>query len=293
MRLTWSGLLVLGCLLAGCGGGSDQSLSPSLLRNASASRPDQPQAVRDGPTTAIQLYQAFYGQAPGNALYGVYSTQAASDPQALAAALAANFNTLSDAAMAKLILDNIGITASLVTASGSYQALLGAVQQFFAAYGPASRGQIVLNLTGLLANLSGDPTFALSASAFKIQTALNVTYSASLANAASAPVTSPITAGGVSISGFTLPGGAAVTQVSPATSVNVNGSNFTPGSVLIFNGAVQNSTFLSSTQIQFVVPLGASASGPVVVTSGGRIAVSTQNLSVVNPLDNMARTERQ
>ena len=142
---------------------------------------------------ATHLYQAFYGQAPSNALYTAYiNTIAANGQAAFAASIASNFNNVGNAALALQVLNNLGVTATTVTATGEYAKLLAALTDAFAAY-PTMRGQVILNATNLFANLEGDATYGTAAATYNNQSLANFTYANNAAN--TAPGTVDITVG--------------------------------------------------------------------------------------------------
>ena len=156
--------LLAAILLSGCGG------RPNGSELGSEAPMKTPLAVSSSSAAGvvIQVYQALYGKAPGYTDYSSYLTQASASNQVFANALVANFASTSDQALALLVLNNLGITATTVTQTGSYAALLSAVEQIFAAYGSAARGQIILNMTSLLAGLSSDVTFGSVATTYSV-----------------------------------------------------------------------------------------------------------------------------
>jgi sugar lactone lactonase YvrE len=138
------------------------------------------------------MYQAFYGKAPSYALMTDYTAQATSDAAAFATILATAFASTSHTDLAKLVLANLGVTATTVTAVNSkgeseYAILLDAVQQIFAAF-PTMRGQVILNMTNLLADLEADATYGAAAVAYNNQASANQTYSTNPANTSPAVV---------------------------------------------------------------------------------------------------------
>ena len=149
-----------------------------------------PSQISGPSAVAIQVYQALYGKAPSNALLNSYIQQASANPQqtpaaaasSFAADLASGFQTTSNAALALQVLNNVNITPATVTAPGSYATLLSALEQAFAGFGPASRGQIILNLTNLLAKLEGDVTYGNAAVAFNNQQYANFVYASDFNN---------------------------------------------------------------------------------------------------------------
>ena len=174
MPKKWLSRLVLLASLSACGEFEQPVDAPaapmkSVLAVSSSSAPG----------VVIQVYQALYGMAPGYADYTSYLAQASASNQVFASALAGDFSAVSDKSLALLVLNNLGITATTVTQTGSYAALLSAVEQIFAAYGSAARGQIILNMTGLLAGLSSDATFGAAAATYSSLVQANTSYSAS------------------------------------------------------------------------------------------------------------------
>ena len=114
---------------------------------------------------AVHVYQALYGQAPGNALYTSYIAQiGTTDGFAWANQMASGFSTLSDSDFATLILGNMGISATTLTTSTvtptvtgaiAYAALQGAVANYLTSVGVASRGTVVAQLSEIVSNLAG------------------------------------------------------------------------------------------------------------------------------------------
>lgn len=175
--------------LAGCGGG-DLPDTPALAGTPSVSAKGT--KPTGGAGIAVHMYQAFYGKAPSYALMTDYTAQATSDAAAFATILATAFASTSHTDLAKLVLANLGVTATTVTAVNSkgeseYAILLDAVQQIFAAF-PTMRGQVTLNMTNLLADLEADATYAAAAVAYNNQASANQTYSTNPANTSPAVV---------------------------------------------------------------------------------------------------------
>ena len=183
-------LLFFLVLLAACGGNG----SAEAPLAASASHPVAKAAVLTGGSgVAIHMYQALYGQAPSYAMLNTYSALAATDASAFARSLTNGFASTSNNALARLVLDNLGVTAVSVTALNSkgqseYALLLDALTQMFAAYGADARGQIILNATNLLAGLESDATYGAAAAAYNNQAASNLSYSANPASTGVRPV---------------------------------------------------------------------------------------------------------
>ncbi|MBI2770716.1 MAG: Ig-like domain-containing protein [Burkholderiales bacterium] len=123
--------------------------------------------------TVISVYSAFFGSGPSGTAYttdlGLLASQ--NDP-GYAAAVAARFAGLSNSNLAVAILANVKISSS-TTSDASYTLLRDALTQFFDAF-PASKGQVVLNITNLLAGLERDGTWGMAAVLFN--TAVAQTY---------------------------------------------------------------------------------------------------------------------
>lgn len=131
--------------------------------------------------TAVQLYVAFYGVSPSNPIYANYNaTITASGTSSLATQIAAGFASVTDAALTTTVLTNMGITAATTNAD-AYAALSAAVIQVFAA-NPTARGQVVLNMVGLLVNLEGNSTYGTAAAAWNNTTLAAYTYASNTAN---------------------------------------------------------------------------------------------------------------
>lgn len=223
--------------LVACGGSDPQD---------AAATPGVPSAVlKTGKPTgagaiAVHMYQALYGKAPSYALMMDYSAQATSDASALAKSLTSAFASTSHADLAKLVLDNLGVTATSVKAvnakgQSEYAILLDAVQQIFAAF-PTMRGQVILNMTNLLADLEADATYGGAAVGYNNQASANQTYATNPAN--TSPAAAPV--GGASAT--TLMGGAkqGVAMSLSGTSSTLAGGNFGPfdgvGTAAFFHG---------------------------------------------------------
>ena len=177
-------------LLVACGGngGTEAPLA------VSAPHPIAKAAVLTGGSgVAIHMYQALYGQAPSYAMLSTYSALAAADASAFARSMANNFADTSTGALARLVLDNLGVTATSVSAlnakgQSEYALLLDALTQMFDSYGVDARGQIILNATNLLAALEGDATYGTAALAYNQQAASNFSYSANPSSTSVRPI---------------------------------------------------------------------------------------------------------
>ncbi len=183
--LTASALLAL----SACGGGDPQDATVPVGAPHAVVKAGKPTGAA---AVAVHLYQALYGKAPSYALMTDYTAQATADAATFASSLASAFASTSHAALAKLVLDNLGVTATTVTAVNSkneseYAILLDAVQQIFAAY-PTMRGQVILNMTNLLDGLEADVTYGGAAVAYNNQAAANQTYATNSTNTSPAAV---------------------------------------------------------------------------------------------------------
>ena len=221
-------------VLCSCGGGGETPVSALQASPAQVGvvRPTMQAAakVTGNVATAIQVFQALTGQAPGNLTLLAYTTQAGNDASAFASALASSFaKTSSDTSLALMVLNNLGVTASTVPAvnaqgQSEYALLLDALGQMFAYYGPAMRGQIILNATRLLANLEGDPTYGPVAINYNNQTWLNYNYATNAANQSVAVV--PLTTANAGSAQSVLSGASVVLDAS-ASSAASTGSALT------------------------------------------------------------------
>lgn len=178
-------------ILAACGGGNDPPV-PTL--QASVPRPAANAASVSGVSAiAVHMFQALYGMAPSNADLIAHTAQAAADPSAFARNLTSSFASTSSAALAKLVLDNLGVTVTTVTAvnargQSEYALLLDALGQMFAFHGADARGQIILNATNLLAGLESDATYGATAVRYNNQTSANFSYASNITNTVAATV---------------------------------------------------------------------------------------------------------
>jgi hypothetical protein len=184
--------------LIACGGGTEPFASPPIgaIKAAAPSPVKKATTITGGNAVVIHLYQALYGMAPSNALLVDYAFQSDTDAPTFAKNLSDRFAATSHADLAKLVLDNLGVTPTTVPAinakgDSEYALLLDAVKQIFAVY-PTMRGQVILNMTNLLAGLEGDATYGGAAAVYNVQSSANFTYSANPANVVSACVSPQI-----------------------------------------------------------------------------------------------------
>ena len=196
-RLNRSILLLAVAAVSACGGGSEPVATPIVpTMKVSVPFPAKKAAtVAGGNGVVIHMYQALYGFAPSNALLVDYAFQANNDASTFVKNLTDRFANTSHAELAKLVLDNLGVSPKTVTAinakgESEFALLLDAVQQLFAAY-PTMRGQVILNMTNLLAELETDATYGDASSVYNRQASANFSYSSSSASDASTVVTLP------------------------------------------------------------------------------------------------------
>ena len=184
--------------LVACGGGIDSVAVPTVpVIKASVPMPvKKATTVTGGNGVVIHMYQALYGMAPSNALLLDYAFQANNDAPTFVKNLTDRFAATSHADLAKLVLDNLGVTPATVPAvngkgESEYALLLDAVKQIFAVY-PTMRGQVILNMTNLLAGLEGDATYGGAAAVYNVQSSANFSYSANPVNVVTACVSPQI-----------------------------------------------------------------------------------------------------
>jgi hypothetical protein len=165
--------------LIACGGGTEPFASPPIgaIKAAAPSPVKKATTITGGNAVVIHLYQALYGMAPSNALLVDYAFQSNNDASLFARNLTDRFATTNHADLAKLVLENLRVTATTVPAinakgESEYALLADAVKQLFAAY-PTMRGQVILNMTNLLAGLESDATYGAAAAAFNNQAFVN------------------------------------------------------------------------------------------------------------------------
>jgi hypothetical protein len=264
-------------VLCSCGGGGETPVSALQASPAQVGvvRPTMQAAakVTGNVATAIQVFQALTGQAPGNLTLLAYTTQAGNDASAFASALASSFaKTSSDTSLALMVLNNLGVTASTVPAvnaqgQSEYALLLDALGQMFAYYGPAMRGQIILNATRLLANLEGDPTYGPVAINYNNQTWLNYNYATNAANQSVAVV--PLTTANAGSAQSVLSGASVVLDAS-ASSAASTGSALTYTWILASKPTGSAAVLSSANAVKpsFIADLVGSYVASVVVSDG-------------------------
>ena len=175
-------------VLVACGGGNEPIASPPTpFIMASVPTPNKKATtVTGGNAVVIHLYQALYGMAPSNALLLDYAFQANNDASTFAKNLTDRFASTSHADLAKLVLDNLGVTPTSVPAvnakgESEYALLLEAVTQIFGVF-PTMRGQVILNMTNLLTGLESDATYGATAAIYNVQARANLAYSSNSTN---------------------------------------------------------------------------------------------------------------
>ncbi|MFZ4699253.1 MAG: FG-GAP repeat domain-containing protein [Candidatus Methylumidiphilus sp.] len=184
-------------ILVACGGGTAPVASPPapFIMASVPVATRKATTVTGGNAVVIHMYQALYGMAPSNALVLDYAFQANNDASTFVRNLTDRFATTSHADLAKLVLDNLGVTPTSVPAinakgESEYALLLDAVRQIFGAF-PTMRGQVILNMTNLLTGLENDATYGAAASTYTAQTSANFSYSSRSASEISAVVKPP------------------------------------------------------------------------------------------------------
>ncbi|MGE4239910.1 M10 family metallopeptidase [Ramlibacter sp.] len=114
----------------------------------------------------LGISEAFYGFAPGSSQYQASATTVATEgASAFALAVGRGFTEVPSAQLAADVLLRLGIEANTLGGAvpgESYTALRDAVDIIFTVYSVA-RGQVVLNLVNLLANLEGDAVYGQAA----------------------------------------------------------------------------------------------------------------------------------
>lgn len=117
----------------------------------------------------VGVYSAFYGSAPtSTGLTSEMATYAAGGASNYAADVAARFATIPNQALAGTVLANLGVTAQNTggyTPTESFNLVREALTIYFTAF-PSAKGQVVLNLVNLLANLERDAVWGQAAIQF-------------------------------------------------------------------------------------------------------------------------------
>lgn len=178
------GAALLAFLLGSCDGGGPAPDGMKLLaadgvrRMAMASQePGQP---TNSELVAARLYQAFHGKAASTTTFSelvVGISKSGASTVAAAKASQPSISSASDEELALLILTNLDVSTSTVSSKESYDLLLSALTQMFTGYGKAARGQIILNLSTLLAGLESDATWGAAARRYVKRISSNFAYS--------------------------------------------------------------------------------------------------------------------
>jgi len=139
--------------------------------------------------SVIGVYSAFYGSAPSSTVYAselaAYSSGTASS---YAADVAGRFAGTPNQALAGTVLANLGVTAQTTggyTPTDSFNLVRDALTIYFDAF-PTAKGQVVLNLVNLLANLERDQVWGQAAIQFNSTLAARYTALPALADAPAA-----------------------------------------------------------------------------------------------------------
>lgn len=137
-----------------------------------------PASIFGNPAAVVQLNQALFGNAPGNAKYANQLAQATAVGSVNFARQLGQTISTPDAALAATVLANLGINNA---------PLLQALTAVFGAF-PNDRGVVVLNLTNILTTLEGDQVYGAPALQFNAQVATNFQYSSNPVNTADSAV---------------------------------------------------------------------------------------------------------
>ena len=186
--------VLCGLLLAACGGGEAPAVAvntPLPFRLASP--------VSGDPEVALHLYQALYGKAPSYPHLNTFKSQiAANGAVAWANSTAASFTNLSNSEFAALVLNNVSITPTSLTATAhygtpqqAYDGLLAGFIEYLNFVGIAHRGVVAAQLSEIISNLEVDTQFGVygpAALAFNKQTNANLLYAQDPANQVDATV---------------------------------------------------------------------------------------------------------
>jgi len=133
--------------------------------------------VFGAPAAVIMLNRAFADTSPGNLIYQNQVAAATANQTAFANDFGAGYASLSDAALAELVLGNLGLLPN--------DALKTALADYYHANGAANRGFVTLQLGNILATLEGDATYGAAATAWNSEVASSYAYSANTSNTSS------------------------------------------------------------------------------------------------------------
>ena len=122
-------------------------------------------------TQIIRVVEALYNQTPGYTYLANFRTFTADNGiDGFANALAADFASSTDAALAATVTANLGLTGDALTAGNAY------LEAQFAA-DAAGRGKAVLDAMNALATLGNDAVYGAAATAFNAEVVASTTYS--------------------------------------------------------------------------------------------------------------------
>jgi hypothetical protein len=163
-------------------GNETMTIGTDIGQNLSVTVQDTSRPMVNMSSTArnlIGVYSAFYGTAPASTAYAselaVYTAGGASS---YAADVAARFANTTNQSLAGNVLNNLGVTSTTTggyTPNESYLLVREALGTYFSAF-PTAKGQVVLNLVNLLANLERDMVWG--AAAINFNNTLGARYSA-------------------------------------------------------------------------------------------------------------------
>ena len=191
--------------------------------------------------------------------------------------------------MAKLVLDNLGVTATSVTAVNTqglseYAILLDVLGQMFTFYGLDARGQILLNASNLLAGLESDATYGVAAVSYNNQATVNMAYSSSSVNTTAAAIstaTANAGAGQYATVGalVTLDGSASKADVGRTLNYAWTLTSKPAGSSAVLSSATADKpTFTADTAGTYLASL---------TVNDGRLSSSTATVSITAAILNL------
>lgn len=124
----------------------------------------------------MRLYQALYDASPSTREYNDWQAKLkALGEGAFTKDVTISWNTAPNARLAELVLNNMSVTSSTVQLD-LYKQIVAVLTQIFSEVPRDLRGQVILNVTSLLAGLTTDPSWGVAASSFNQQVQRNVAY---------------------------------------------------------------------------------------------------------------------
>ncbi len=124
----------------------------------------------------MRLYQALNNAAPSTKEYNDWQTKLKTLGEgAFTKDVTISWSTAPNAKLAELVLNNISVTSSTVQPD-LYRQIVAVLSQIFSEVPRDLRGQVILNVTALLAALSNDSNWGVAASMFNQQVQRNVAY---------------------------------------------------------------------------------------------------------------------